>query len=95
MKDELHLDSCLTFKDVKNEIKEDGTTGAPSLYANIPIVNIRNEMKKDETPVVKEEKSEEEKTKKSKTEKVENEENKKKQKKKKYQKEQTKIFAEF
>ena len=37
-----------------NEIKEDGTTGAPSLYANIPIVNIRNEMKKDETPVVKE-----------------------------------------
>ncbi len=30
-----------------NEIKEDGTTGAPSLYANIPIVNIRNEMKKD------------------------------------------------
>ncbi len=30
-----------------NEIKEDGTTGAPSLYANIPIVNIRSEMKKD------------------------------------------------
>lgn len=29
-----------------NEIKEDGTTGAPSLYANIPIVNIKNEMKK-------------------------------------------------
>ena len=65
-----------------NEIKEDGTTGAPSLYANIPIVNIRNEMKKDETPVVKEEKSEEEKTKKSKTEKVENEENTKQDEKK-------------
>lgn len=30
-----------------NEIKEDGTTGAPSLYANIPILNIRNEMKKE------------------------------------------------
>lgn len=30
-----------------NEIKEDGTTGAPSLYANIPIVNIRNDMKKE------------------------------------------------
>ena len=30
-----------------NEIKEDGTTGAPSLYANIPIVNIKNEMKKE------------------------------------------------
>lgn len=30
-----------------NEIKEDGTTGAPSLYANIPILHIRNEMKKE------------------------------------------------
>lgn len=38
-----------------NEIKEDGTTGAPSLYANIPIVNIRNDMKKE----VQEEKKEE------------------------------------
>lgn len=43
-----------------NEIKEDGTTGAPSLYANIPIVNIRNEMKKDivETAENKENKQE-------------------------------------
>ncbi len=32
-----------------NELKEDGTTGAPSLYANIPIVNIRNDMKKEVT----------------------------------------------
>ena len=39
-----------------NEIKEDGTTGAPSLYANIPILNIRNEMKKE---VVNKEKQEE------------------------------------
>lgn len=30
-----------------NEVKEDGTTGAPSLYANIPILNIRNDMKKE------------------------------------------------
>ena len=30
-----------------NEVKEDGTTGAPSLYANIPIVNIKNETKKE------------------------------------------------
>ena len=30
-----------------NEVKEDGTTGAPSLYANIPIVNIKNEAKKE------------------------------------------------
>ena len=29
-----------------NDVKEDGTTGAPSLYANIPILNIRNDMKK-------------------------------------------------
>lgn len=28
-----------------NEIGEDGTTGAPSLYANIPILNIKNDMK--------------------------------------------------
>lgn len=38
-----------------NEVKEDGTTGAPSLYANIPIVNIRNDIKKE----VQEEKKEE------------------------------------
>ena len=38
-----------------NEVKEDGTTGAPSLYANIPIVNVRNDMKKE----VQEEKKEE------------------------------------
>lgn len=37
-----------------NEVKEDGTTGAPSLYANIPILNIRNDMKKE----VEEEKKE-------------------------------------
>ena len=30
-----------------NEVKEDGTTGAPSLYANIPILNVRNDMKKE------------------------------------------------
>ena len=56
-----------------NEVKEDGTTGAPSLYANIPIVNIRNDMKKE----VQEEKKEEDK-KKEKDEKPEkeNQENK-------------------
>ncbi len=40
--DESEIDVRLT-----NEVKEDGTTGAPSLYANIPIVNIRNDMKKE------------------------------------------------
>lgn len=57
-----------------NELKEDGTTGAPSLYANIPIVNIRNEMKKDAEPTenvkkeIKTEKSEEKKEEKEKKE---------------------------
>lgn len=42
-----------------NEVKDDGTTGAPSLYANIPIVNIKNEMKKDTSiPKIKEDKPE-------------------------------------
>ena len=55
-----------------NEVKEDGTTGAPSLYANIPIVNIRNDMKKE----VQEEKKQtetdkEEKTKNDKEENIE------------------------
>ena len=52
--DEKEIDVRLT-----NEVKDDGTTGAPSLYANIPIVNIRNDMKKE----VEEEKKPEEKTK--------------------------------
>lgn len=60
-----------------NEIKEDGTTGAPSLYANIPIVNIKNEMKKEiekEKAEKKEEKEEEkEKTKEMKQEEIKTE----------------------
>ncbi len=40
-----------------NEVKEDGTTGAPSLYANIPILNIRNDMKKEVEEEKKEAKS--------------------------------------
>ena len=51
--DEKEIDVRLT-----NEVKDDGTTGAPSLYANIPIVNIRNDMKKE----VEEEKKPEERT---------------------------------
>lgn len=49
--DEKEIDVRLT-----NEVKEDGTTGAPSLYANIPIVNIRNEMKKETVEQPKSEK---------------------------------------
>lgn len=37
--DEDSIDVRLT-----NQTKEDGTNGAPSLYANIPIVNIKNDM---------------------------------------------------
>ena len=40
--DEKEIDVRLT-----NGVKEDGTTEAPALYANIPIRNIRNEMKKE------------------------------------------------
>lgn len=66
-----------------NEIKEDGTTGAPSLYANIPIVNIRNEMKKDETPAAKEDKEEKKEPKKEKAEEGEPKEKKEEAKKEK------------
>ena len=38
--DEKEIDVRLT-----NQANNDGTTGAPALYANIPIINIRNEMK--------------------------------------------------
>lgn len=38
--DEKEIDVRLT-----NKANEDGNTGAPALYANIPIVNIKNELK--------------------------------------------------
>ena len=41
-----------------NNPKEDGTTGAPSLYANIPILNIRNDMKKEVESSLKKENEE-------------------------------------
>lgn len=54
-----------------NEVKEDGTTGAPSLYANIPILNIRNDMKKDIEENNKKEEQEEKKEEEVKEEKIE------------------------
>lgn len=70
-----------------NEVGEDGSKGAPSLYANIPILNIKNDMKseinkqenksseeKDKESNNKENKDEE--SKKSEEEKVEEETNK-------------------
>ena len=58
-----------------NEVKEDGTTGAPSLYANIPILNVRNDMKKEvEEKADKEEKNEDKQEKTDPKDKEENEE---------------------
>ena len=55
--DEEAIDVRLT-----NKSNDDGTNGAPALYANIPIVNIRNDMKKviisEEKEKVKENKKE-------------------------------------
>ena len=68
-----------------NEVGEDGTKGAPSLYANIPIVNIKNGIKnenvdsKDKKEEVKESK-EDKKEEKQETEK-ENEDDKKEENK--------------
>lgn len=50
--DEEAIDVRLT-----NKANEDGTTGAPALYANIPIMNIKHEMNKKEE-IIKEEKEE-------------------------------------
>ena len=53
--DEKAIDVRLT-----NKTNEDGTTGAPALYANIPITNIKYEMQKvTEKPRAEEQKQEE------------------------------------
>ena len=44
-----------------NKVNEDGTNGAPALYANIPIINIKNEMKAEklnEEEIIEEENKE-------------------------------------
>lgn len=51
--DESAIDVRLTNKE-----NEDGTNGAPALYANIPIMNIKNESRKIETKENEEEKGE-------------------------------------
>lgn len=79
-----------------NEIKDDGTTGAPSLYANIPIVNIRNDMKKevqDEQKVTKQEKDED-KDKSEKDSKQEQEEKKNKKENEEVDNEKTENIGE-
>ena len=56
--DEKEIDVRLT-----NKTNDDGTTGAPALYANIPIVSIKDEVRKANIPPVstepKQEKTEE------------------------------------
>ena len=69
--DEKSIDVRLT-----NKSNDDGTNGAPALYANIPIVNIRNDMKKeiikeDEKKIEKKEDSKDDENKKINTEKNE------------------------
>lgn len=54
--DENDIDVRLT-----NRTNEDGTTGAPALYANIPIAGIKEEAKNKKTEEGKEEKAEEQK----------------------------------
>ena len=51
--DESAIDVRLTNKE-----NEDGTNGAPALYANIPIVNIKNEARKVDAKKEKNEKNE-------------------------------------
>ena len=71
--DERAIDVRLTNKE-----NDDGTNGAPALYANIPILNIKNEASKVENKKdKKEEKKEKKKEDKKKTEKVEEQEEKK------------------
>ena len=54
--DENAIDVRLTNKE-----NEDGTNGAPALYANIPIINIKNEARKVESKEKAENKDKEEK----------------------------------
>ena len=75
--DEGAIDVRLTNKE-----NEDGTNGAPALYANIPIINIKHETKKSEKSVNSTENKENEKTEKTKKEnkKVEEKSNQKEDK---------------
>ncbi len=70
--DESAIDVRLT-----NQTNDDGTNGAPSLYANIPIVNIRNDVKAEKMKEEKEPKVEETKKIKEEEDKEQQEETKK------------------
>ena len=68
--DEKDIDVRLT-----NKTNEDGTTGAPALYANIPIAGIREEMKKEKN--IEKETEEDKNSKKAVEEKASDENNEK------------------
>lgn len=76
--DETSIDVRLT-----NKTNDDGTTGAPALYANIPIINIKNDMKAEKiqeskgVTFVKETEEVKEENKESEEKEVETEEEKK------------------
>ena len=83
--DEEAIDVRLTNKE-----NDDGTNGAPALYANIPILNIKNESRK--LDITEKNKNDEESKKDNNTiEKTENNEDKKKQLKAESQSEKTEL----
>jgi cell division topological specificity factor len=57
-----YIDVDETDMDVKleNRVNDDGTSGAPALYANIPIVGINEEKKKESIEIEKEKAKQEE-----------------------------------
>jgi cell division topological specificity factor len=68
-----YIDVDETDMDVKleNRVNEDGTSGAPALYANIPIVGINEEKKKESNEITKAKQAELEQEQKVEQEKVE------------------------
>ncbi len=82
--DEKAIDVRLTNKE-----NEDGTNGAPALYANIPILNIKNEAREveEKTEKSKEEKNKEEKKEVEEKNKKENKQEEKQEEKKEKEKE--------
>ena len=89
--DEGAIDVRLTNKE-----NEDGTNGAPALYANIPIINIKHETKKTEKSVNSTENEENEKTEKTKKEnkKVEEKSNQKEDNQNKNENEEKDVVKE-
>lgn len=54
----IELDESAIDVRLTNKENEDGTNGAPALYANIPIISIKEEVKKEKEKAVKDKKNE-------------------------------------